>query len=67
MADVESDMVSPELPFLLAKHLQFPQLLLVRLTLLILHRLHCPFFGHNPAPPLEVFRIHVGIALKNIV
>ncbi|KAK4829457.1 LOW QUALITY PROTEIN: hypothetical protein QYF61_004675, partial [Mycteria americana] len=39
---VESDKVSPELPFLQAKQLQFPQPLLIRLVLQTLHQLHCP-------------------------
>ncbi|KAK4829031.1 hypothetical protein QYF61_001806 [Mycteria americana] len=41
-AVVESDKVSPQPPLLQAKQPQFPQPLLRRLALQILHQLHCP-------------------------
>ncbi|KAK4830776.1 hypothetical protein QYF61_013609 [Mycteria americana] len=39
---VESDKVSPQLPFLQAKQPQFPQPLIIRLVLQTLHQLRCP-------------------------
>ncbi|KAK4816275.1 hypothetical protein QYF61_014347, partial [Mycteria americana] len=61
---VESKKVSPQPPFLQAKHPQFPQPLLIRLVFQTLHQLRCPSL--DMLQPLNVSLVGRGPKLNTV-